>query len=984
MTVNGASVAAEPRPGQCLRTFLREAGNTGVKKGCDGGDCGACTVHVDGVPVHSCIYPALRAEGREVTTIEGLAAAQGCGPERNGSGLHPMQERFMAAQGFQCGFCTAGMVMTAATFTEEQRQDLPRNLKGNLCRCTGYRSIADSICGATRTGSIHADPIHVEPGGRAGSNAAAPAARRIVTGQERYALDLLQGDIPLPAPGAQPVEAPTADADTAGANSHGTDSRCTPAEELPGRIPGLLHMKLLRSPHAHARILGIDTAAALAVDGVVAVFTHADVPDLLYSTAQHELVADDPQDTRLLEDTVRFVGQRVAAVVATSVAAAEAGVRAVRVTYGILEPVLDPETAMHAPALHGDKDGRAAGIADPVRNLVAELHSHVGDVEAGFADAAVVYEGTFHTQRVQHTSLETHAATGWIDAAGRLVVRSSTQVPFLARRTLCRLFGLGEDAVRVLAPRVGGGFGGKQEVFTEDIVALAVLRLGRPVQLEHTRTEQFTSTSVRHPMRMRVRVGATADGRLTGIELDLLSNTGAYGNHGPGVMFHGTGECIAVYNCPNKKVDARAVYTTTVPSGAFRGYGLSQSVFAIESAMDELARRLGLDPLEFRRINAVREGDPMISTNPVPAADVEFGSYGLDQCLDLVAGALERGAEREARMPVPFGEENPEGDWLEGDWAVGTGTALSMIDSVPPNGHFGDATVSLLPDGTYVVKVGTAEFGNGTTTVHAQIAATALGTTAGRVRILQSDTDLVAHDTGAYGSAGTMVAGRAVLIAATGLAGKIAALASEMAGGAVPHVSAPQLGPDGVRCAGADLTWAQLAAAAAGRGIALEAHGHWAGTPRSVAFNVQGFRVAVNRATGELRILQSVQAADAGFVINPLQCRGQVEGGVAQALGSALYEEVVLDDAGAVVSDILRQYHIPTFADVPRTEVYFASTTDRLGPLGAKSMSESPYNPVAPALANAIRDAVGVRLPRLPMSRDRIYLALRDAAEPPS
>ncbi|WP_051441959.1 molybdopterin-dependent oxidoreductase [Arthrobacter sp. H14] len=908
--INGSRAAVEPQPGQCLRTYLREQGNFGVKKGCDGGDCGACTVHVDGKPVHSCLYPAHRAEGKAVTTVEGLA---------DDGGLHPMQQQFLAAQGFQCGFCTAGFLMTASTFDDEQLENLPRNLKGNLCRCTGYRAIEDAVCGVQ---NVDAEGIGNQ---RAGDNVGAPAGLGVVTGKVRYTLDV-----------------------------------------DPKSLPGLLHMKLVRSTHAHARVRSIDTTEALAVPGVCAVFTHEDAPEQRFSSAQHDHYADDPDDTRVLDDVVRHVGQRVAAVVADSVRAAEEGVRRVKVDYEILASVIDPEEAMlpQAPQIHGEKDADVSRIARPQDNVLAELHSAVGDVEEGFAQAAAVYENTFHTQRVQHASLETHASIASFDDDGRLVVRSSTQVPFLARRALCRIFGLEPDRIRVLCERVGGGFGGKQEILTEDVVTMAALALKVPVQLEFTREEQFTSATTRHPFRIKVKAGADADGKLTALQLDVLSNTGAYGNHGIGVMFHGCGESIAVYNCPNKKVDARAVFTNTVPAGAFRGYGLSQMVFAIESTMDELASRLGIEPMELRRRNIIADGDRMISTGPEPEKDVHFGSYGLDQCIDLVDDALARGRKREVEFGFVLGPE----------WLLGEGTALSMIDTVPPRGHISHARTRLAEGGRYELLVGTAEFGNGTTTVHAQLAATALNTSAPLITVRQSDTDLVEHDTGAFGSTGVTVAGKASLQAAEELATQLTKFAAVVTG---TEGAECVLDGDGVDCDGTRISLAELYEHAKQTGTELLGRGYWGGTPRSVAFNVQGFRVAVNEQTGELQILQSVQAADAGVVMNPLQCRGQIEGGIAQALGATLYEDVVIDDAGVVQTNILRQYHLPTFADVPRSEVYFAKTNDKLGPLGAKSMSESPFNPVAPAMANAIRNATGVRFTDLPLARDKIYLGIR-------
>ena len=894
LRVNGTSHERTPRPGQCLRTFLRELGWFGVKKGCDAGDCGACTVHLDGKPVHSCLVPAFRAEGCSITTIEGLAGRDG--------ELHPMQRSFLEAQGFQCGFCTAGMVMTAACLDQGQLRDLPAALKGNLCRCTGYRVIADAIEGKR----------HLEedsPGKGCGRNIPAPAGPDVITGRARYTMDVA--------------------------------------------IDGLLHMKILRSPHASARIVRVETAAALAAPGVVAVLTHADAPQRYFSTARHEHHTDDPDDTMVLDPVIRFVGQRVAAVIAESEATAEAALGLVEIAYDILPAVFDPEAAMQpgAPIIH-DKPV-SSRIANARRNIVAELHGHVGDVEAGFVAADVIHEATYVTQRVQHAHLETHGSIGWMGDDGRLHLRTSSQTPFLTRDALCALYDLPREKVRVFSARVGGGFGGKQEMLTEDIVALAVLKTGRPVKLEFTRQEQFTASTSRHPMRIGVKVGARRDGRLTALSMRMLSNAGAYGNHSPGVLFHGSGESVALYQCPNKKVDGYAVYTNTLPSGGFRGYGLSQANFAIESAMDEVARKLGMDPFAFRRLNVVRPGDPLVSTDE-GAHDVEFGSYGLDQCLDLVEQSF---------VDAPRASLSP-------DWLVGRGIAAGMIDTIPPRGHHAECRLRLMADGTYDLAVGTAEFGNGTTTVHGQIAAAILGTTTARIRIRQSDTDHVAHDSGAFGSAGTVVAGKATHAAAAALVDVILDFAAKHAG---VDRNACSLADDRVLIDHQPIPLADLAAAAVTDGIVLASTGHSSGTPRSIVFNVQGFEVAVHRRYGEIRILRSVHAADAGTVINPMQCRGQIEGGVAQALGAALCERMLIDEEGRVANPTFRGYHIPAFADIPVTEVYFARTCDTIGPLGAKSMSESPYNPVAAALANAVRDAIGVRLHETPFTADRLY-----------
>ncbi|MDV6269288.1 molybdopterin-dependent oxidoreductase [Rhodococcus globerulus] len=895
--VNGRIFSEQPFAGQCLRTFLRTLGHHGVKKGCDGGDCGACTVWLDGAPIHSCITPAFRAEGRDVTTIEGLGT-----PEN----LHPMQAQFRDAPGFQCGFCTAGMIMTAAALTDDQKDDLPRALKGNLCRCTGYRAIEDAVNGVSA--------IEVAlPGQAVGTSVGAPAATDIVTGRAEFTMDT------------------TIDTSTG----------------------GMLHLKVLHSPHAHARIASIDTAAALAVPGVHRVYTWKDVPRKRFTTAIHTDHLVDPDDTYILDNVVRFVGQRVVAVLAESIAAAEEGRRKVVVEYEVLPAVFDPEEAMAdgAPPLHGSDD---PFVRDPEHNILLEIHGHVGDVDAGFAAADVIHEGTYFSPRVQHAHLETHGSIAWMEDE-RLHVRTSSQSPSIAKVKLSHLFDLRPDQLRVFCKRVGGGFGGKQEVITEDLVALATLDTGRPVSLEFTREEEFTTASPRHPMKLTIKLGATADGTLTAFQYRNISNTGAYGNHGGETLFAG-GAAVSLYRCANKKFDAYSVYTNNVPSGALRGYGMTQPAFAVESAMTELALALNIDPLELRRRNIVRPGDSLVALEDGPD-DVIFTEDGLGQCIDLVDSALDR-------TPVPS---------LGEDWLIGTGTASSLHETAPPTEHISEAWLTLGDDCIYELAIGTVEFGEGTSTAHVQIAANQLGTTPSRVRIIQSDTDRTGFDTGAFASAGLFVAGNAVLRASNALRDRLLAFAAHHTGVAVDQCS---MDDDKIVCASTRLTLQEVLDAARQRGIRFTVARKAYGSPRSVVSNTHGFRIAVHRITGEIRILSSVHATDAGVIINPAQVRGQIEGGVAQGIGFALTENFHVDAAGAMMNPNLRNYRIPTYADVPRTEVILVDSADSVGPLRSKGMAECCINPVAPALANAVHNATGTRFRSLPLTPERIYTGL--------
>jgi len=898
--INGKSFEEKPRPGQCLRTFARDLGWFGVKKGCDAGDCGACTVWVDGKPVHSCLVPAYRAENREVTTIEGLAC--------NGH-LHPMQQAFLDAQAFQCGFCAAGMIMTSASLTEDEKKDLPFRLKGNLCRCTGYHAIEDALNGVA---SVEED----RAGHACGSSLQSPLAHSIVTGTARYTADI--------------------------------------------KMEGMLHLKVLRSPHAHAKILALRTEKARALPGVHAVFTWRDVPKRPFTSALHDDYRVDPDDTFVLDQVARFVGQRVAAVAAETEGIAEEACRLIEVDYEVLPAVFDPEEAMlpGAPVLHNKEF--SSRIQNAKKNIFLQIESEYGNVAQGFSEADVTVEGEYSTHKVSHAHLETHIAIASQSEDGRIHVRSSSQAPFQVKAKLAYLFSIPLERVHVYTERVGGGFGGKQEMLCEELCVLAMLKTGRPVKWEFTREEEFIAGVSRHPMTTRIKVGAKKDGTLTAIQLRVVSATGAYGNHGGETLAASLSQSLQIYRCANMQGTGFAVYTNIPPSGAFRGYGSSQTVFAVESAMGELARKLGMDLMTLQRKNVVVPGDAVHSIWEGPS-DAEMGSYGLDQCMDFVEKAL--ASER--------GEPKPEG----GEWLEGKGHAIHMHDCIPPTEQRSESHINLRADGTYYLTNGVTEMGNGTINSARQVAASILNTTASRVEIVIADTDKTAYDTGTFSSVGTSVSCKSVSLAAENLRDNILKVASDFSGISLEEC---KLVDDAIQCGSRAVPLTELFASVPDARHRLHVMRKAYGSPRTTCFNVHGFRIAVHRVTGEIRILQSVHAADAGTILNPMQCRGQVEGAVAQGIGSSLFERMVFDDHGKMMNPTFRNYRISAFADIPRTEIFFADTYDAYGPLGAKSAGETPIIPVAPALGNALADATGIRFASLPFSADRIFAQLAE------
>ncbi len=906
LTVNGAEVCVPLRPGVSLLDVLREdLGLTGTKAGCLEGECGACTVRLDGRLVDACLVPAAKADGAAVTTIEGLAAPHG--------DLHPVQEAFVQAGAVQCGICIPGMVMAAAALLEQNpaptRAEAQDWLSGNLCRCTGYAKILDAVDLAAQF--IREGRRPPRDAGAMGHSAARVDAEAKVRGTALYGDDY------------QP--------------------------------PGCLHLQIVRSPHAYAELVGIDPAPALVLPGVVGVLTARDVPG---RNAYGILVEDQPV---FCDTVVRYAGDAVAAVVAESRAAAEAGAAAVRVDYRPLDPLLSAEAAGRpdAPRLH---DGG---------NLLARPAVRRGDAASALAEAPVVVGGTWQTQWIEHAYIEPEAGLAYREADGTLTLVVSTQTPYMDRDATARVLGLPPERVRVIQAVTGGGFGGKLDLSVQPYLALAAEKFGRPVKCAFSREESVLATVKRHPYRVDFRLGADRGGRVTAVEAEITGDTGSYASWGPTVIARACIHATGPYVVPHVRARGALWYTNHPPAGAMRGFSTPQVAVATEGAVDLLALELGLDPIELRLRNAHRPG-----TVTATGQRLEAG-VGLVETLEAVRD-WRREAARHAPVPA-----------ADGPWVLGEGVA-SMWYGIGNTALSNPAEVRLTlePDGRVHLYTSAADIGQGSSTILCQLLAEALGSDLDAVRLTTADTGLTPESGKTSASRVAFIVGNAVRDAAQAL---VKAVAGEGAGllGVAPDRVRVRAGRVERRDGRGAIGLAEVARAlrerdgqCAFRGYfdpqttPLDADGQ--GVPyQSYAFATQLAQVYVNRETGEVRVQHVVAAHDLGRAINPQAAEGQIEGGVVMGLGFALTEEYV---PGRTLN--FSTYLIPTALEMPEIVPILVEPGDPAGPFGAKGVGEPAMIATAPAVLNAISRAIGVRVWQLPATPERVFRAIRGKGSP--
>ncbi|MGA2976535.1 MAG: molybdopterin cofactor-binding domain-containing protein [Spirochaetia bacterium] len=919
-------VSAEP--GENLQELMQRIGIPSVRRADDGeGFTGADTILFDGRAMLAGLMVAGQADGHSIETIESLM--------ENGR-LSALQTAMLDAGVVQSAFTSPGAALLIEELlrrspepTEDEIRDA---LSGLFSRATGYRQFFLAVELARKRRN---DPSFTMPAAEEfrddlrviGKTHRRIDGKKLAAGMKAYVEDRVE--------------------------------------------PGSCVLVMLRSPHAHARIKSIDASAAAALPGVVAVVTHENCPDLLYSQAGQGFPEPSPYDFRMFSPVVRHVGDRVAAVVAENADIAQKAMKRIKVDYEILPAVLSLDAAMEpdAPAVHGDHLERIVYQfslgSDAGRNLAASASGSIGDVEKGFAESDMIVERTYTTSRVQCTPLEPHVVYTKMDG-DRLVIHASTQVPWHLRRIVARVLGIGENRIRVIKERIGGGYGSKQDILLEDVCAWVTFNTGRAVFYKYTREEEFVAATTRHPFRFNVKMGAKKDGTITAIRLSADADTGAYGNHALTVPMNACSKSLPLLRCDNVAFETRSWYTNHVSAGAYQGYGAPQGSFAMQMAAAELAAELGIDLVEFIEKNRVREGDVLEILKCLgegrPGAATRVRSCGLDKALAV------------GRQSIEWERRDQDAD---PDVRIGKGAAIIQQGSGLPGLDQACADVKLLSDGTFMVLSGGADLGTGLDTVLAKITAETLLCDVEQVAVLTGDTDTTPFDKGAYASSGTYFTGNAVLKAAQALAARMVKTAAAIL--KEPSEDLSLAYPGLVQGKRGSISYALLAHHCHTGEGAGELMGSASFTTDDCAFPYAAHfcEVSVNTRTGAIEVRRYHAVHDSGTPINPELALGQVYGGILKSVGHALYEEMLFDAEGRCLTTSLAAYGVPMIQELPRdVRVRLVQTDDPFGPYGGKSVAEISVNGAAPALAIAIHDAVGIWMREWPFTPEKILKQL--------
>ncbi len=1007
--INGTDYALDTSPSTTLLAALRGLGFHGVKFGDEGGLSGSDTILLDGKPVNAGSMLAAQAEGHKVATIEALGEhpAQGW---KSTDGLHPLQKAFIENGSVQCGYCTPAQILAAKSLLEKNANpteaEVREAISGVLCRCTGYLKPVQAVL-----------------------KAAAEMRGESTQGNEYTGTD--DGGMPIDLSTSLPdgetltqtrtthkviVTPDKQQWQTVGKPEIKVDAvklaQGKPAFAADFEKRGLLHAKVLFSPHAHALIKKIDTSKAKALEGVAAVLTWQDLPRVVYSTAGQSDPLPGPLDAFSLDNKVRFVGDRVAFVAAETPEIAEKALSLIEVEYEILPAILDSRESMTSPTrIHDEPEYVNFAESNAEKNLAAHIRIDIGDVEKGFAEADEIFEGEYEVPKVQQAHIEPHVVVTYWDEDDRLVIRTSTQVPFHVRRMMAPVLGLPVKRIRVIKPRIGGGFGGKQEVLIEDVAAHLTIATKRPVIYEYNREEEFIAARSRHPMRIKMKTGVKKDGTITANSMYALSDTGAYGCHALTVTGNTGHKSMALYvgdgeyrKSPNIRFYADVVYTNTPPAGAYRGYGVPQGYWPLDRHLEKIARAMGFDPIDFRLKNAIRAGEyhPFsVAWNEgrEPRPEI-IHTVGLEQCVaqgraaigwdDKYGNEAWRNSGSKVEEPALSTSKGQKSgatfDLRPSTKRKGIGVALAMQGTAIPYLDMGGASIKMNDDGSFNLLVGATDLGTGSDTVLAQMAAEVLGVPVEDMICYSSDTDFTPFDVGAYASSTTYISGTAATKAAQIVAERIKERAARMLSEANKETGT-QVKPEEIRLAN------RMAIAPDGRSVplsevALDAlHRNNQEQIMGVAsyvspvspppFAAQFAEVTVDTETGQVTVDRLVMAVDSGIIINPVTASGQIEGGMTQALGYAVCEEMRYDEKGVAYERDFDRYHLFRADEMPELETIFVETMEPSHPFGAKAVAEIPLDAVAPAVGNAVLDAVGADVNDNPVTPEKVWKALK-------